>query len=211
MKNLIRFFLTGTIILLTVPFSFSQQINFHNKSYFSSFENYNYVYDSTVKKDTIIKKDTVFKKDTIKNNSSMQKPFKMKKKPWLAVLLSAALPGAGQFYNESYWKTPILLGLTIFFGYNYYEQDKQFRNYRDQYAASQDSSNPGGDLSLKTLREFYRSSRDDYLWYFIIVDFINMVDAYVDAHLFDFTIKDNKYTKFGKIDRTYCLQVHLNF
>ncbi len=41
--------------------------------------------------------------------------FQRTKSPGLAMLLSAALPGAGQFYNESYWKVPVVAGLGIYF------------------------------------------------------------------------------------------------
>ncbi|MGB5873775.1 MAG: DUF5683 domain-containing protein, partial [Bacteroidota bacterium] len=33
------------------------------------------------------------------------------KSPGTALLLSALVPGAGQVYNESYWKVPIIVGL----------------------------------------------------------------------------------------------------
>ena len=35
----------------------------------------------------------------------------MQKSPWGAVLRSAVLPGFGQFYNESYWKIPVIWGV----------------------------------------------------------------------------------------------------
>ena len=69
--------------------------------------------------------------DSIKVDSNMTvvkqkdptiKKFKMKKSPTTAVLLSAVLPGAGQFYNESYWKIPIIGGLVGYFGYEYFQQ-----------------------------------------------------------------------------------------
>ena len=37
------------------------------------------------------------------------------KSPGLAMLFSAVLPGAGQAYNESYWKVPVVLGLGVYF------------------------------------------------------------------------------------------------
>jgi hypothetical protein len=149
-----------------------------------------------------VKKDSVDKKKG--------EIFRMKKKPWLAVLFSI-IPGGGQFYNESYWKVPILFGLSAYFGYSYYDQDKKYRDYRDRYSTTQTQQFPDGDLNLKSLREFYRNQRDDFLWYFIIVDFINLVDAYVDAHLFDFDVKEEKFNSLGKVDKTYNLRFHLNF
>jgi hypothetical protein len=137
--------------------------------------------------------------------------FKMKKSPGLAVLLSAILPGAGQFYNQSYWKIPIFTGLIGYFGYEYIINNNKFKDYRDQYDASITPENEFGDLNLKALREFYRNQRNDFLWYFMIVYVVNLVDAYVDAHLFDFDVKNNNFKSFGKPDKTYRLKMNIWF
>jgi hypothetical protein len=39
------------------------------------------------------------------------------KSPTGALVRSAILPGLGQFYNEAYWKIPIIYGLGAFFIY----------------------------------------------------------------------------------------------
>ncbi len=148
------------------------------------------------------------KDSTFTTKKVTEKKFRMKKKPWLAVLLSAGLPGAGQYYNQSYWKIPIIDGFVGYFVYEYIREDKNFRDYRDQYAASQTPQFPEGDDNLKTLREFYRSQRNNFTWYFLIVYFINLVDAYVDAELFDFDVKDNKLLN-GVIDRKVNLNFHI--
>src|SRR3990172_1173922 len=133
--------------------------------------------------------------------------FRMKKSPLLAVLLSAVLPGAGQFYNQSYWKIPIIAGLIGYFGYEYIINNNKFKDYRDQYDATITPTNQFGDENLKTLREFYRNQRDDFVWYFIIVYVVNLVDAYVDAHLFDFDVREEKLTRFGNTE----LKLKVNF
>lgn len=125
------------------------------------------------------------------------KKFKMKKSPWLAVLQSAVLPGLGQLYNESYWKIPVVLGLSAYLGYELYDNNKKYLDYRGQYANSQTINPPDGDLSLKNLRNFYQDQRDDFIWYFTIVYIVNLVDAYVDAHLFDFNVREDKSLRFG--------------
>lgn len=135
----------------------------------------------------------------------------MKKSPWLAVLFSAAMPGAGQFYNQSYWKVPIFVGLTAYLGYEYFDNNKTYRNYRDQYAASQNIYPPYGDLSLQSLREFYRNQRDDFLWYFIIVYVVNLVDAYIDAHLFDFNVREDKIESLRLTYKKFSLNVKIKF
>jgi len=128
-------------------------------------------------------------KDTVKSKSKGVK-FMMKKSPLKAVLLSAVLPGAGQFYNESYWKLPIVALAGGYFGYEIVNQTNKFVDYKEQYIASQTAGNPNGDPQLLTTRNFYRDQRDRFIFYFGIFYVINLVDAYVDAHLYDFDVSD---------------------
>ncbi len=127
--------------------------------------------------------------DTIKKDSN-KSTFVMKKSPWKAVLYSAILPGLGQFYNGSYWKIPVIAILTGYFGYEIIRNNNKFIDYRDLYAQSQSDSIPEGDLRLKQYREFYRNQRDNFYLYSGIFYLINLVDAYVDAHMFDFDVSD---------------------
>lgn len=128
-------------------------------------------------------------KDTVKKKSKDVK-FVMKKSPLKAVLLSAVLPGAGQFYNESYWKLPIVALVGGYFGYEIVNQNNKFLDYKEQYIASQTPENPNGNQQLLTSRNFYRDQRDRFIFYFGIFYVINLVDAYVDAHLYDFDVSD---------------------
>ncbi len=220
-----KVFLIGMVIyFITIPFLFSQTNNF-------SFDEKLSMFNSGLKTQKLNQTqqipgpsfqriefsdiniyDSAFHGDTSKTKKAKKEGlFQMKKNPLVAVLLSGIFPGAGQFYNQSYWKVPILVGLSVYFGYSWYDQNRQFLNYRDQYSASQNPSNPNGDINLKTLREFYRTQRDDFTWYFIITYFVSLVDAYVDAQLFDFTVKEDKYNSLGKTERTYQLKFHLDF
>lgn len=122
-------------------------------------------------------------KDTVIN-------FQMKKSPWRSVLYSAIVPGLGQFYNESYWKVPIILTVGGYLGYVIVKNHNKFIDYRDQYASSQTPENPEGDLRLRSYREFYRDQRDQFLLYFAFYYLITLVDAYVDAHLYDFDVSE---------------------
>ncbi len=129
--------------------------------------------------------------DTVKKKSSDIPVFKMKKSPWRAVAYSAILPGAGQFYNESYWKIPIIAGLGGYFVYELIINNNQYLDYKQQYLNSQTPQNPQGNLQLQSLREFYRDQRDNFIIYSMILYLVNLIDAYVDAQLYDFNVSDN--------------------
>lgn len=128
--------------------------------------------------------DSIVKKDTVKYN------FKMTRSPMKAVLYSAILPGLGQFYNKSYWKIPIIGLVSGYFVYEIIKNNNTYIDYRDSYANTQTVLSPGGDPRLKLLRDFYRDQRDQFYLYAGLTYLINIVDAYVDAHLFDFDVSD---------------------
>lgn len=226
MNKVIKFFLKGTVMfLITVPFliiqdAYSQEmfrlkLKSEGIASLTSFARKSIVEDGIAALNIPTRKSDTLTADSnmtiIKPKEPVVKKFRMRKSPTTAVLLSAVLPGAGQFYNESYWKIPIIGGLVGYFGYEYFRNNNLYKDYRDDYAASQTELNPNGDLNLKTLREFYRDQRDDFVWYFLIVYVINMVDAYVDAHLFDFDVSDDKFTKGGVRGKEYKLKFNLKF
>ena len=103
--------------------------------------------------------------------------FVMKKSAWGAVLRSAIVPGFGQFYNESYWKIPVIWG---FFGYLGYEW-KMLNN----------NMNLSGNNSAN--RNFYRDQRDLFAVYLGLTYLLNLIDAYVDANLFDLDVSQEKF------------------
>ncbi|GAB4366818.1 MAG: hypothetical protein Kow0042_06990 [Calditrichia bacterium] len=82
-----------------------------------------------------------------------------------AVLRSAILPGWGQAYNQQYLKAVASLGINAFLGYHIFWYHQRWR----------DTGN----------REF-QGKRNLYTWYFALAYLLNMVDAYVDAYLFEF-------------------------
>lgn len=117
--------------------------------------------------------------------------YKSTKKPGLALLFSAVLPGAGQFYNESYWKVPILLGFGYYFASRWIDNNDSTKHYRDLYSRSITTETPGGNSNFQRLREFYKDQRDAFSWYIFIYYIVNLVDAYVDASLYDFNVGDD--------------------
>jgi hypothetical protein len=117
--------------------------------------------------------------------------FSPRKSTSLAMGLSALLPGAGQVYNGSYWKVPVIVGLGIYFVSYWLDNNRRYLDNRDQYAASITATAPSGDKHLLAVREFYKDERDTFMWYFLILYFANIADAYVDASLYDFNVGDD--------------------
>ena len=134
---------------------------------------------------------------TIDTTTVTSEKFEMQKSPWGAVLRSAIIPGWGQIYNESYWKVPIIWGLTGWFVYAWIDNNKQYKDYRDLYSET-------GNSRYQRLRDFYLDQRDEFAIYIAITYLLNLVDAYVDAHLFDFSIDENISTG----QKMYNIRVH---
>lgn len=124
--------------------------------------------------------------------------FVMQKSPWGAVLRSAVIPGWGQVYNKSYWKVPVVLGFLGYFSYIWIDQNKLYKQSRDLFASSITEAYPKGNSGYYDLREFYKDQRNTFAIYIGLTYFLQLVDAYVDAQLFDFSVEENKYT--GKMD-----------
>ncbi|HTY59114.1 MAG TPA: DUF5683 domain-containing protein [Bacteroidota bacterium] len=123
---------------------------------------------------------------------TLGRTVRAKKSPGLAMLLSAGVPGAGQFYNQSYWKVPVVFGLGLYFVSTWLDQNRRTEDFRQKYAASLLPGAPAkeafnSDTYLRE-REFYKEQRDTFAWYFVILYFVNVADAYVDASLFDFDV-----------------------
>lgn len=132
------------------------------------------------------------------NNSSPQDTvFVMEKSPWGAVLRSAILPGFGQFYNESYWKIPIIWGIGALLVSGWVHNNGLYKENRDLFIES-------GNEIYRQRRDFYRDQRDNFTIYLVITYLLNLVDAYVDAHLFDFQVDD--YFGSGTIRMNYRLE-----
>jgi len=111
------------------------------------------------------------------------------------MLLSAVLPGAGQVYNTSYWKVPIIAGFGIYFTLQWLDQNRRYIESRDKYRESL-SVDPAGDSRELARRDFYRDQRDMFTWYMAILYFVNIADAYVDASLYDFNVGGDLSIRF---------------
>jgi hypothetical protein len=117
----------------------------------------------------------------------------MTKSPWGAVGRSAIFPGWGQYYNESYWKIPVVWGVLGWFTYLYVENNDLYKQYRDLYSESLE--NGVGDSYYRDARDLYRDERDKYALILGLSYLLNLVDTYVDAHMFDFDVSENPITR----------------
>jgi hypothetical protein len=124
--------------------------------------------------------------------------FVMQKSPWGAVARSAIIPGWGQIYNESYWKAPVIWGIMGWFVYGWIDNNNNYKDYKNLYSQT-------GEALYMDYRDFYRDQRDEFAIYLVLTYFLNLVDAYVDAHLFDFSVDENYMTG------TKMLNVRVNF
>ncbi|MFC2103546.1 DUF5683 domain-containing protein [Bacteroidota bacterium] len=122
--------------------------------------------------------------------------YEMAKSPWGAVARSAIVPGWGQFYNEDYWHIPIVWGLLGWFGYQWILNNDDYRSNRDSFIETEQTI-------FKTRRDFYRDQRDQFTIYFVITYLMNLVDSFVGAHLFDFSVEEDYISKQKRLIIVY--------
>ena len=135
--------------------------------------------------------DSLFNNNKSENDTLNDTMFVMQKSPWGAVLLSAILPGLGQIYNESYIKAPIIWGIEGSLLAAWIFNNDRYKKYGNFFIQPPDL---GLKEQYRDTRDFYRDQRDLVTIYMSLVYLLNLVDAYVDAHLFDFTVKEDLYT-----------------
>lgn len=120
-------------------------------------------------------------------------------KPLYAALFSMALPGLGQAYNRKYWKIPIVYAGIGGFSYGIYALTTDFTGYRNAYRLQVDldpntyGSYKGVDdaTTLKTYRDYYKRNLDLVCIFTGVWYALNIIDAAVDAHLFEWNMKDD--------------------
>lgn len=134
------------------------------------------------------------------NDSTISGDKKLRRhNPLYASLFSMALPGLGQAYNRKYWKIPIIYAGIGGFSYGIYALSKDFTGYRNAYRlqVDEDPNTYGSykgvddDATLKTYRDYYKRNRDLVCIFTGVWYALNIIDAAVDAHLFEWNMKDD--------------------
>lgn len=167
--------------------------------------------DTTERREVVVTPEAKKQKaaaDSAKRTEHMFRAFGFKgirlTRPGKAAMLALVLPGAGQIYNHSYWKLPLVYGGLggviygeIFYQRGYKEFSTAYNKVTQQNVPLHDSSL--GDRArlfnsadaLNTGVVFYRGYRDIFYLYIGLVYGLQIVDALVDAHLKDFDVSDD--------------------
>jgi hypothetical protein len=149
--------------------------------------------------------------------------------PKRATIYSAILPGLGQAYNKKYWKIPVIYAgfgtIGYFIGWNngFYstyklaysdltDTDSATDSYLDLDATKYyDLENPTDFNNFKTglskQSDYYRRNRDLLIISMVGFYGLNLIDASVDAHLFDFDISEDLTLNWQPAVKTFDKQL----
>ena len=125
-----------------------------------------------------------------------------------SVWLAAVVPGLGQIYNRQYWKVPIIYGGALGLAYGITWNDRMFVDYNKGYVDLMDKdpntnyfeyllpegvtlNNSNKDYYtrvIKTKLDNYRRYRDLCIIASAVFYLLTILDAYVDAQMFDYDI-----------------------
>lgn len=122
-----------------------------------------------------------------------------------AAIMSACLPGLGQVYNGKWWKVPIVYAGLGGLGYMAYDNYTDYKTFLTAYKIETGDLEEGVTPSEAALQlsEYYQASqlqsyKDSYrrnfelfciltaAWYGL-----NIIDAIVDGHLYNYDISDD--------------------
>jgi hypothetical protein len=109
--------------------------------------------------------------------------------PYRAMLYSAVFPGGGQLYNRQYLKAGAVLGVQGFLIGSAIYHDGKRDDYRRLAASAADGLQ---QQEYEALADDYRGRLNNDIWWIGITAALSMIDAYVDAHLYDFDLQKEK-------------------
>ena len=150
-----------------------------------------------------------------------------KPNPTKAVIYAAVFPGLGQIYNRKYWKLPLVYASALgcvyavtWNGTQYRGYKNAYRDFRDDdpttnswkdynyryYGGSDEQPDQWSSSAATGFANRLKSGRDNFrrnleLSYIVSVGahLIWMIDAYVDAQLFEFDISEDLSLKVGPV------------
>ena len=159
--------------------------------------------------------------------------------PKKATIYSAILPGLGQAYNKKYWKIPLVyigfgtIGYFIGWNNNNYQISKHaYKDLTDNnpdtkfyetldaykyYDLSNATSKANFIDGLDKRQQYYRRNRDMLVITMAGFYGLQIIDASVDAHLFNFDMSDDLSLNWQpsmlnfNSERIYCINFTFNF
>ncbi len=166
---------------------------------FQQTEAQNVVFDTVG--NAVITADTVVKQQKPAKTAKAKKPHS----PTKATIMSACLPGLGQVYNGKWWKVPIVYAGLGGLGYLVYSNYSEYSAYLHAYefqtgdlpegvtlnAHETELANKYSSSQLQTYKESYRRDFEFYTILTVAWYGLNILDACVDGHLYNYDISDD--------------------
>ena len=153
---------------------------------------------------------SAFSQETVTDSTKLKKPI-VEHSPRKATIYSAILPWLCQIYNRKYWKVPIVIGGFATFGYFINFNNNEYTIYKQAYSDIIDlDPNTNSFMKLKVNpsflqpdnrtqfidalrgeKDYWRRNRDLVVIGTVVFYALNVIDASVDAHFFNFNIGDD--------------------
>lgn len=123
----------------------------------------------------------------------------------IATTLSTVCPGAGQIYNKSYWKAPIVMGAFASMAMMVDWNNRGYERFKTAYNLKSAGRNEAVEPALRNrpasemleYRKAYRRNRDLCIILTGAVYLLNIIDAHVDAHMQNFDVSDDLGTRIA--------------
>ncbi len=181
-------------------------------------ENIIKVSDSTV---VVVEEPFVIKDSIVIEDGEMVRyiqsvpPGTLKHSPHVATMYAAILPGLGQIYNKKYWKLPLLYGgagaliYAIHFNNKHYKRysnayrdfllqdpnNKSYMYYVNRAHLTEDEVNTTYKTwftnALSNKKDYFRRYRDLSIFGMVGLYIVQIIDACVDAHFYNFDVSDD--------------------
>jgi len=174
----------------------------------------------SIRPELTVEKYAILVPDSLKPDSL--KPVAFKPDPMKVVWMGAILPGFGQILNRKYWKLPIVYGGFLGCAYAVSWNSGMYQTYKTAYRDIIDNDpatlsyleiipkgytidHPGiggidqWEKTLQSKQDVYRRYRDLSIIVSIGYYALTLVEAYVDAQLYDFDISPDLSFRFQPV------------
>lgn len=139
--------------------------------------------------------------------------------PARSAFLSALIPGLGQIYNQQYWNLGFVYAIGAAAIIHFNNVNTRYSFFRDIYINKKDGlvsndtplSNSYSEEQLESVLDRWTSERDRAIALIVLAYLINVGDAFVGAHLFNFGDFDNLFSFNFDLNRDFSPMLALRF